>query len=40
VPVNRNNSIKLFGSTSLHTKAGTGFDLAGILWQYRWGGGL
>jgi len=40
LPVNRNNSIKLFGSTSLHTKAGTGFDLVGILWQYRWGGGL
>jgi hypothetical protein len=40
LPVNRNNSIKLFGSTSLHTKAGTGFDLVGIVWQYRWGGGL
>jgi hypothetical protein len=40
LPVNRNNSIKLFGSTSLHTSAGTGFDLVGILWQYRWGGGL
>jgi hypothetical protein len=40
LPVNRNNSIKLFGSTSLHTKAGTGFDLVGIVWQFRWGGGL
>jgi hypothetical protein len=40
VPVNRNNSIKLFGSSSLHTSAGTQFDLVGILWQYRWGGGL
>jgi hypothetical protein len=40
LPVNRNNSIKLFGSTSLHTKAGTGFDLVGVVWQYRWGGGL
>lgn len=37
IPVNRNNSIKLFGSTSLHTSAGTGFDLIGIVWQYRWG---
>jgi len=40
VPVNRNNSIKLFGSTSLHTSAGTNFNLVGVLWQYRWGGGL
>jgi hypothetical protein len=40
LPVNRNNSIKLFGSTSVHTSAGTGFDLVGILWQFRWGGGL
>jgi hypothetical protein len=40
VPVNRNNSIKLFASSSLHTTAGTGFDLFGIVWQYRWGHGL
>jgi hypothetical protein len=40
LPVNRNNSIKLFASTSLHTSAGTNYNLAGILWQYRWGGGL
>jgi hypothetical protein len=40
VPVNRNNSIKFFGSTNVHTSAGTDFTLAGVLWQYRWGGGL
>ena len=40
VPVNRNNSIKLYGSTSVHTSAGTKFDLVGIVWQYRWGQGL
>jgi hypothetical protein len=40
LPVNRNNSIKLFASGSLHTSAGTQFDLVGIVWQYRWGGGL
>jgi hypothetical protein len=40
IPLNRNNSIKLYGSTSLHTTAGTEFDLVGIVWQYRWGGGL
>ena len=40
VPVNRNNSIKLFANTSIHTSAGTNYNLGGILWQYRWGGGL
>jgi hypothetical protein len=40
LPVNRNNSIKLFASSSLHTSAGTQFDLVGIVWQYRWGQGL
>jgi hypothetical protein len=40
LPVNRNNSIKLFASTSVYTTAGSAFDLVGIFWQYRWGGGL
>jgi hypothetical protein len=39
-PVNRNNSVKFFASTGVRTSIGTDFDLAGILWQYRWGGGL
>lgn len=39
-PVNRNNSIKLFASTGIRTSIGTDFDLAGILWQFRWGKGL
>ncbi|WP_319587691.1 transporter [uncultured Desulfobulbus sp.] len=40
LPVNRNNSIKLYASTGVATKTGSDFDLAGILWQYRWGQGL
>jgi hypothetical protein len=40
LPVNRNNSIKLYASTSLHTTVGTTFTLYGMVWQYRWGGGL
>ena len=40
LPVNRNNSIKLFASTGLHTSTGSDPDLAGIVWQYRWGQGL
>lgn len=39
-PVNLKNSIKLFASTGIRTSLGTDFDLAGILWQYRWGNGL
>jgi hypothetical protein len=40
LPVNRNNSIKLYASTGVHTSTGTDFDLVGIVWQYRWGAGL
>lgn len=40
LPVNRNNSLKLYASTGVHTSVGTDFDLVGIVWQYRWGGGL
>lgn len=38
--VNRNNSIKLYASSSVHTSSGSDYNLAGIVWQYRWGHGL
>ncbi|MGB7292449.1 MAG: transporter [Thermodesulfobacteriota bacterium] len=40
LPVNRHNSIKLFGSTGATARAGGDFDTVGIVWQYRWGAGL
>jgi len=40
VPVDLHNSIKLYASTGVQTRAGGNFDLVGIAWQYRWGGGL
>ncbi|MGE5894705.1 MAG: transporter [bacterium] len=40
LPVDRNNSIKLFASNGVHTASGMDFDLVGIIWQYRWGQGL
>jgi hypothetical protein len=40
LPVNRNNSIKLYASSSVHTSLGNDYNLGGILWQYRWGQGL
>lgn len=40
VPVDRRQSIKLFASTGVSSRTGNGYDLAGVLWQYRWGSGL
>ena len=40
LPVNRNNSIKLFGSTCIHTITGSDYNMVGTVWQYRWGHGL
>lgn len=40
LPVNRRNSIKLYGSSGVSTRTGTDFDAIGIAWQYRWGGGI
>jgi len=39
-PVNVRNSIKLYGSSGVSARTGNNFDLLGIAWQYRWGGGL
>ena len=40
ISVNRNNSIKLTASNGLYTSSGTDYDMFGVVWQYRWGGGL
>ena len=40
LPINRYNSVKLYGTTGVYTKTGTDFDQLGIAWQLRWGGGL
>ncbi len=40
LPLNRNNSIKIYGSSSVYTSAGSDFKLVGFVWQYRWGQGL
>ena len=40
LPVNRNNSMKLYANTGVSTRTGSDFDAVGIAWQYRWGGGL
>jgi hypothetical protein len=39
-PVNRHNSVKTYVSTGVNSRRGTEYDLVGLAWQYRWGGGL
>ncbi len=40
VPLDLRNSIKLYASTGVLARTGTDFDMAGIAFQHRWGGGL
>ncbi|HWS73734.1 MAG TPA: transporter [Quisquiliibacterium sp.] len=40
IPVDARNSIKLYASSGLSARTGNSFDLLGIAWQHRWGGGL
>jgi hypothetical protein len=40
LPVNVHNSIKLYASSGVASRTGNDYDLIGIAWQYRWGGGL
>jgi hypothetical protein len=40
IPVNKHNSVKIYGSTGVFARTGNNYDLLGVSWQYRWGGGL
>jgi hypothetical protein len=40
LPVDIHNSVKLYASRGVSARTGNNFDLIGIAWQYRWGGGL
>ncbi len=39
-PIDARNSVKLYLSSGVSARTGNNFDLLGIAWQYRWGGGL
>jgi len=39
-PVDAHNSVKLYVSSGVSARTGNSFDLIGIAWQYRGGGGL
>jgi hypothetical protein len=40
LPLNIHNSLKLNFSTGVSTRTGSDFDAIGLIWQYRWGGGI
>jgi len=40
LPLARQHSLKVYGSTGLRARTGTDFDTFGAAWQYLWGGGL
>jgi hypothetical protein len=40
LPIDRNNSMKLYASRGVSTRIGSDFNTFGVAWQYRWGGGL
>jgi predicted porin len=40
LPLSRQHSIKLYGSTGVSTRTGSDFDAVGLVLQYRWGPGL
>ena len=40
LPIDAHNSVKLYASSGVHARTGNNFDLLGIAWQHRWGGGL
>ena len=40
LPMDRQNSIKFYASTGVSARTGNNYDLLGVAWQYRWGGGI
>ncbi|MFO1325034.1 MAG: transporter [Burkholderiales bacterium] len=40
LPVDIHNSIKFYASSGVSSRTGNDFDLVGVAWQYRFGGGL
>jgi Putative MetA-pathway of phenol degradation len=40
IPVNRNQSLKLYESSGAYTHTGSDYTTVGVIWQYRFGGGF
>ncbi len=39
-PIDARNSVKVYASSGVSARTGNDFDLLGVAWQYRWGGGI
>jgi hypothetical protein len=39
-PIDRHNSIRVYGSTGAFARTGSNLHSGGVAWQFRWGGGL
>jgi len=39
-PVDIYNSVKFYASRGVSARTGNNYDIFGVAWQYRWGGGL
>jgi hypothetical protein len=40
LPLDLSNSVKFYASSGVSARTGNNYNLLGIAWQYRWGGGL
>jgi len=40
LPIDVRNSVKFYASSGVSARTGNNYDLLGVAWQYRWGGGL
>jgi len=40
IPIDRQNSLKVHASSGVSSRTGNDYDLVGVAWQYRWGGGI
>jgi len=40
IPVDRSSSVKIYASSGVAARTGNAYDLVGVAWQYRWGGGI
>ena len=40
IPLNLHHSLKINLSTGVSTRTGSDYDVAGLIWQYRWGKGI
>ena len=40
LPIDVRNSVKFYASGGVHARTKNNYNLLGIAWQHRWGGGL